>query len=116
MTPKHEIDATKITIGRVASRAASLLLGKNNPSAARNAVTDVKVSIINAGKSAITEKKMDEKEYVTYSGYPRGIHYRTLAHTIDKKGVKEAIRTAVFGMLPKNTLRSRIIKNLTISE
>jgi large subunit ribosomal protein L13 len=114
--PTHTIDASNITIGRVAAKAAALLIGKNEPAMAKNRTQNVKVSVVNAGKSKIAEKKLTSKNYITYSGHPRGIHYRTLSHTIGKKGVSEAIRHAVWGMLPKNTLRSRMILNLTVTE
>ncbi len=113
---KYTIDATNKKVGRIATEAAVLLMGKNSPEFTRNTHSENEVEIINAAKASITEKKKEEKYHKSFSGYPGGLKKTALKRTIEKKGVRDVIRTAVNGMLPKNKLRALMIKNLTISE
>lgn len=112
----HTIDATGKKIGRVAGEAAVILMGKNKTSFRRNVVSGEKVSILNAGKLSVSAKKKDGKTYRRYSGYPGGLKEETLGEMVEKKGYREALRKAVYGMLPGNRLRPRMMKNLEISE
>ncbi len=112
----HTIDAQGKKLGRVASEAASLLNGKRTVSFARNKVADVKVSIVNASKAAFDIKKLKEKEYITFTGFRGGLYSETLEHLIARKGAKEVFERAVYRMLPSNTLRKAIMKNLTITD
>ena len=113
---EYIIDADGKKIGRVASDAAALLIGKNTSNFARNRVPSVKVKIINASKIAASEKKRGQMSYTKYSGYPGGLRTETLEHVIARRGYGEVIRRAVLGMLPKNKLRARFIRNLILSE
>ncbi len=113
---KHIIDAQNKKLGRVASEAAILLMGKNTPEFARNIVPDVHVEIINTSKADISEKKKNEKFYLTYSGYPGGQKNEKLHKLIDRKGVEEAFRRAVKGMLPDNKLKAVMMTKLTITQ
>ncbi len=113
---KYTIDATGKKIGRIATEAASYLMGKFDPAFARNKVSDVKVTIENASKIAVTDKKLKETTHHTYSGYPGGLKQETLLAVKAKKGMSEIVKVAVYGMLPKNKLRSIMIKNLKITE
>ena len=113
---EHTIDAEGKSMGRVATEAASVLMGKNTVAFARNIAPDVSVRIVNASKAAISDKKKDEKVYTRYSGYPGGLKAETLAHLIDQKGYSEAFRRAVKGMLPKNKLQPVMLKHLFIEE
>ncbi len=113
---KFTIDAAGKKLGRVASEAASILLGKKSPSFEKNKVAQVSVEIINASKADISEKKQDEKEYITYTGYRGGLKNETLGHLITRKGFKEAFTRAVYRMLPGNSLRSKRMKNLNVTE
>jgi len=113
---KYTLDAQGKKIGRVASEAAKLLMGKNETTFVRNAAPDVQVDIINTSKADISVKKMEEKLHPRYSGYPSGIKIPTVAYVIEKKGHPELFRQAVYGMLPKNKLRSRMMKRLHISK
>lgn len=113
---EYTIDAKGRTLGRIATEAATLLRGKNKPTFERNIAPKVKVTIINAAEAKIPAKKTLDKYYKHYSGYPGGMKYQTLEQVIAKKGVKEALRHAVFGMLPINKLRPIMIKNLTITD
>ncbi|MFA6463787.1 MAG: 50S ribosomal protein L13 [Candidatus Paceibacterota bacterium] len=113
---KYTIDATGKKIGRLATEVASILMGKLDPNFARNVVSPVKVVVENASKIAVTDKKMKETTHNTYSGYPGGLKKETLLTVKTKKGMSEIVKVAVYGMLPKNKLRSIMIKNLKINE
>lgn len=116
MAKVFNIDASGKKLGRVASEAATFLMGKNDPSFVRNQTADVEVHISNAAKLSITEKKMGEKEYSRFSGYPSGLKKTPLARLVKEKGYQEALRKAVYGMLPGNKLRARMMKKLVITE
>lgn len=113
---EYKIDASGKKIGRLSSEIAKILMGKNITEFAKNKIPNVKVSVINASKTEITAKKKSDTFFTRYSGYPGGLKEASLSQVIDKKGVKEVIRKSVLGMLPKNSLQSKMIKNLTISE
>lgn len=110
------IDATDQAIGRVASTAAKELMGKNTTAYEKNILPEISVTISNASKMKISEKKMTEKLYEKYSGYPGGLKFKNLKEVIAKKGYEEVIRLAVYGMLPANKLRPRIMKYLTVKD
>jgi len=110
------IDAKDKKLGRVASEAASYLMGKKSPSYSRNRLSGVKVSIINCAKADINEKKKKDKVYVTFTGFRGGLFEESLGHLGDRKGYSEAFRIAVYRMLPSNSLRREMMKNLTVSE
>ncbi len=112
----YTIDAQSKKLGRLASEIAVILMGKNRPDFTRNAIPDIKVKITNAGKISVTNKKMDNEVYKNYSGYPGGLKERPMKKVVADKGMREVLRIAVKGMLPKNKLRVRMMKNLTISE
>ncbi len=113
---KHTIDAQDKKLGRVASEAAKILMGKQTTHYAPNVVENVKVSIINASKVQFDAKKMREKEYNTYSGYPGGLKTKTAKMLLEKKGYRQLFIDAVYGMLPINKLRAKVIKNLIVTE
>lgn len=110
------IDATGKRLGRVASEAAIIILGKNSPTFAKNAVADVKVHITNCSKAYMSEKKKLDKEYVTFTGFRGGISGEKLGALIARKGAGEAFTRAVYRMIPRNSLRKKRILNLTVSE
>jgi large subunit ribosomal protein L13 len=113
---EYTIDAQGKSMGRVATEAASILMGKNTTSFARNVAPDITVRIVNASKAAISDKKKGEKTYTRYSGYPGGLKSETLAHLLGRKGYAEAFRKAVKGMLPKNRLQPIMMKRLSVEE
>jgi large subunit ribosomal protein L13 len=113
---EHTIDATDKSLGRIATAAAVFLMGKDNPNFQRNVAPAVKVKILNASKAKITKKKMQEKTYQNYSGYPGGRKVFTMEKLVEKKGYEEVFRKAVRGMLPANKLRSVMMKNLIVTE
>jgi len=111
----YTIDAQGGSLGRVASEAASVLLGKKSANFIKNEVLPVEVEIVNASKLAMTEKRIAGKEYTRYTGYPGGLRITSLSMLIEKKGVGEALRKAVDGMIPRNKLRKERMKRLTIT-
>jgi large subunit ribosomal protein L13 len=112
----YTIDATEKTLGRLASEAAALLIGKNKTDFARNVLSGNTVSIVNAGKLKVSEKKLKEKFYSRYSGYPGGLKELSMAHVVEKKGYREAVTIAIKGMLPDNKLKKGMMKALTVTE
>lgn len=113
---KYTIDAKGGRLGRVASEAASLLMGKNSPDFAKNKVADVKVHVTNASALEISPKKASMTKFYKHSGYPGGLKEISLDQYIKKHGYGELVRKTVYGMLPTNKLRAKMIKNLSVSE
>lgn len=109
-----EIDATNRTLGRVSSEVAKILMGKTNPNYVSYKVSNIKVKVINASKTKVTPKKIDETFHVTYSGYPGGQKMIKNNDMLKKHGWKKLYQLAINGMLPANKLRAKIMKNLTI--
>lgn len=117
MTSKEYIlNADGKKLGRVSSEAAKLLIGKGTPEFVRNKTALVKVKVENAAKLAIDERRLAGVTHQRYSGYPGGRTVLTGKAVMEKKGYGELIRHAVWGMLPKNKLRSRMFKNLIVTE
>lgn len=112
----HTIDATDRSIGHVASEAARALMGKDSPDYAPNEIADALVRVTNCAHLSIRPAKKTEKVYMSYSGYPGGRIDRQMQKIIDEKGYGEVVRRAVYGMLPANRLRKRIMKNLIVEE
>ncbi len=112
----YTIDASGKILGRVASLAAKMLMGKTEKNYVANKVASVHVNIINASKTKATEKKKLETLHKHYTGYPGGLRTETNTQIIAKKGWKELYKLAIHGMLPNNKLRSLLMKQLTIKE
>lgn len=115
-TNEYVIDAKGKRLGRVATEAASVLMGKNSPAFMKNEVADVTVKIVNAKELDITLKKRESEEFQNFSGYPSGLNREKLGHFIDRRGHGEALKKVVSGMLPKNKLHKPRMKNLTVTE
>ena len=113
---EYTIDAKNKKLGRLASEVAKILMGKDRTDFARNVLTDVKVKVINASKIDITDRKMTDKTYKMYSGYPGGLRQPNMKKIIADKGFKEVVKKAVHGMLPTNRLRPQMLKNLVIED
>ncbi len=111
---EYNLDATGEKLGRLATKVATLLMGKNISNFEKNVVVNVKVNVINVSKLDISKKKMEQKEYSRYSGYPGGRKVEKMEKVIEKKGKAELMRRAVRGMLPVNKLRAKLMKNLII--
>lgn len=112
----HTIDATGLKLGRLATRVATLLMNKNSPEFRKHLVPTVKVTISNASRLDITEKKLGEITHNRYSGYPGGFTSLKGKKIIADKGYGELIKHAVSRMLPKNKLRDIMLKNLIVNE
>ena len=108
------LDAKGKTLGRLASEIAFALQGKNTPHYAPHIFVPVNITVHNIEALHVTGAKMKNKKYWHYSGYPGGIYSQGLAEMWEKSP-QEVLRRAVYGMLPKNTLRQRRIKGLKIA-
>ena len=109
----HQIDATDQSLGRLASKIAILLRGKQNPSYQPNILPDEKVVVSNIKNIKFTGKKLDQKVYRHYSGFPGGMKTRKTGEMFTKDP-KRVLWLAVYRMLPQNRTRSKIIKNLEV--
>jgi large subunit ribosomal protein L13 len=107
------IDAENETLGRLASKVAYILRGKNKTNFTPHVDTGDNVVIINAEKVKLTGNKLDEKEYVRHTGYPGGQRFATPKLLLSKKPT-EVVRLAVSGMLPKNRLGDALRRNVYI--
>lgn len=112
----HTIDATGKSVGRIASEAASVLMGKTSPAFQKHLVADVQVVIQNAAKVTIAPRKQKEVHVKLYSGYPGGLKERTIAQTIEKKGFGEVFIRAIGRMIPRNRLHKERMKRLIVTE
>lgn len=115
-TKTHTIDATGMALGRVASEAAKALMGKMSPDYTPNVRSEVLVTITNASKMTVREKKLLQKIFTRYTGYPGGFKKESLGRLNARKGEGEALKRAIERMLPKNTMRVARMKNLTVTE
>lgn len=109
-------DASGKVLGRLASEIVVILRGKNDPAFLSHSIPKNKVTITNASQLRLTGNKLATKVYKHYSGYPGGLKSETLTAIIEKKGVGEALKRAVYGMLPNNKLRHLMMNNLTIKD
>jgi large subunit ribosomal protein L13 len=111
----YVLDATDISFGRVATRAASLIIGKGKPTVTPHTDGGDFVIVINAGLIRITGGKETKKMYYKHSGYPSGLTSRTLLEQ-QAKDPTSIIYKAVRGMLPNNKLREQRLARLKIYE
>ncbi len=107
------VDAKDQVLGRLSVQIARLLLGKHRPQFTPNFMTGDKVVVINAKHIRVTGKKMDDKTYMRYSGYPSGNKVLTLRGLQEKNPCK-VIYHAVKGMLPKKVLGKYMMRSLKI--
>jgi large subunit ribosomal protein L13 len=104
------VDADGKTLGRLATRIADTLRGKDKPQYTPHVDTGDFVVVVNAEKIAVTGNKLEDKIYYRHSGYPGGIRSRTLGEELERRPT-EVIRKAVKGMLPRNRLgRAQLTK------
>ena len=115
-TREYKVDAKGRRLGPLASEVATLLMGKNLTNFSKHTVADVTVTIQNAAKMDIPKKKRQGNIYQSYSGYPSGRREETLGHLAGRLGYQEVLKRTIKGMLPKNKLQSRLLKNLIITE
>jgi len=113
---EYTIDAKGRSLGRVASEAAAILRGKNDANFQSNVAPVLKLTVSNVSQIKLTGQKAKQKEYKTYSGYPGSLRFTKLEELVAKKGKAEVFRRAVFGMLPKTKLQTKMVKNLIVKE
>ncbi|MEO8028972.1 MAG: 50S ribosomal protein L13 [Bryobacteraceae bacterium] len=109
----HVIDAEGIVLGRLASKAAMLLMGKHKPTYTPYIDTGDHVVVVNAAKIRLTGRKEDQKMYRWHSGYPGGLREvgaAKMRQTRPAKMIEEAIK----GMLPKNKLGKQMYRKLNV--
>ena len=105
------MDAKNQALGRLASKAAVMLRGKDKPSYKPDKLPDVEVLVKNIEKAKFTGSKFDNKVYYRYSGYHSGIRARKLSELWAERP-NYVFREMVYRMLPKNKSRDKVIKNL----
>jgi len=109
----HVIDANGAVLGRLAVQVANILRGRNKPVYTAHLDAGDFVVVINADKVKVTGKKETEKEFMSYSGWKGGEHYRTVAQVRAKQSEK-LITHAVRGMVPKNRLGRVLMTKLKV--
>ena len=109
----YVVDATDMTLGRLASEVAKVLRGKNKPIFTPHIDCGDNVLVINAEKIKVTGKKMDQKVYYHPSDYVGGLKEATLREKLEKKP-EQVIELAVKGMLPKGPLGRQMFTKLHV--
>ncbi len=109
----YVVDAQDQVLGRLASKVAKILRGKNKPDFTPHVDCGDNVIIINADKVKLTGNKLTEKQYISHSGYPGGQKSITPEKLFAKNPIK-VVENAVKGMLPKSRLGSAIYRNLFV--
>ena len=107
------VDAEGQTLGRLATRVADTLRGKQKAQFTPHIDTGDFVVVVNAEKIAVTGKKREDKIYYRHSGYPGGLRERTLGEELERRPT-EVLRKAVKGMLPRNRLARQQLTKLKI--
>jgi large subunit ribosomal protein L13 len=107
------VDADGATLGRLASRIATLLRGKHRAMFSTHIDTGDPVIVLNASKIKVTGRKLQAKQYVRHSGYPGGLRTESLERLLARRP-EEVIRRAVRGMLPQNRLGEQMMRKLHV--
>ena len=110
---EYKVDATNKILGRLASEIAVILRGKNSPKFDPAKLSGNKVMVYNTDRLTFTGKKLSQKLYRRHSGYIGNLKEEKL-RDVATRDSRIVLRRAVMGMLPKNRLRDRIIKNLVL--
>jgi large subunit ribosomal protein L13 len=109
----HVIDANDAVLGRIASRAAMLLMGKHKPTYAPSIDTGDHVVIVNAAKVKLTGNKEHQKLYRRHTGYPGGL-IETGARRMRETRPQRMLELAVSGMLPKSKIGKQMYRKLKV--
>ncbi len=109
----YEIDASKYTLGRLATRVATVLRGKHKVTFTPHMDVGDFVVVKNAEKVQFTGRKLDQKKYHRFTGYPGGVRTKTLAERMQSEPGK-VIRDAVYNMVDSNRLRKPILRRLKV--
>ena len=109
----YVVDGTNQTVGRIASKIASVLRGKNKAYYTPHVDCGDYVIVLNAEKVVFTGKKLEQKQYINYSGFPGG-KKEEVAENLLKRRPEVIMERAIKGMLPKNRLGRKMIKKLFV--
>jgi large subunit ribosomal protein L13 len=109
----YVVDGTNQTVGRMCSKIASVLRGKNKAYYSPHVDCGDYVIVINAEKVVFTGNKKDEKLYIHYTGYPGGQREETASNLL-KRRPELVVERAIKGMLPKNKLGRKVFKKLFV--
>lgn len=109
----YVVDATGQVLGRLATRVARLLIGKDKPAFTPHLDCGDHVVVINAQKIRFTGNKLDQKVYRRHSGYPGGLK-EVPARRLKEQRADVVVREAILGMLPKNKLRAHRARKLRV--
>ncbi|MGI6032592.1 MAG: 50S ribosomal protein L13 [Coriobacteriales bacterium] len=107
------VDATGMTLGRLASAVAQILRGKNKPTYTPHVDTGDFVVVINCDKIKVTGAKVTDKVYYRYTNHPGGLKSETFQEAMQKHP-ERVVQHAVAGMLPKGTLGRKMLKKLKV--
>jgi large subunit ribosomal protein L13 len=107
------VDADGATLGRLATRIATLLRGKHRVTFSTHIDTGDPVIVVNAAKIKVTGRKLQAKQYVRHSGYPGGMRTESLERLLARRP-EEVIRRAVRGMVPQNRLGEQMMRKLHV--
>jgi len=109
----YVIDAKGLVLGRLASKIAGVLRGKNKAFFSPHVECGDFIVVVNADKYLLTGNKLQQKTYTSYSGYPGGLRKTPIAKVAEKKP-EFVLREAVRGMLPHNRLGRKLLRNLKL--
>lgn len=109
------VDAENQTLGRLASKVAKMIRGKNKTNFTPHVDCGDNVIVVNAEKVKLTGNKMEEKIYIRHTGHPGGQRELTAAQLLKRKPIA-LVEKAVKGMLPKNKLGDKLFTNLFVYE
>lgn len=109
----HVIDAQDVVLGKLASKAAMLLMGKTKPSYTPFLDTGDHVVVINAGKVRVSGRKETDKVYRHFTGYPGGLVEKSFRRVREERPVR-IVEEAIRGMLPKTKLGKQMFRKLKV--
>ena len=110
----YVVDATDLVLGRLATRVASVLRGKHKPTYTPHVDTGDHVIVVNAHKVKLTGRKLELKTYHRHTGYPGGIKSITAGKLLEGPHADRVVRSAVRGMLAKNSLGRKMLGKLKV--
>jgi large subunit ribosomal protein L13 len=103
------VDATNVSLGRLASRVAQVIRGKHKPTFAPHLDTGDSVIVVNAAKVRLTGRKLEQKRYFSHSGYMGHEKFVPVSKLMAQRPEK-VVERAVFGMLPKTSLTKQVLR------
>jgi large subunit ribosomal protein L13 len=107
------IDATNVRLGKLATKVASLLMGKHKVTHVEYLDGGENVIVINATKISINQTSIDKKVYYWHSGYPGGLKSKSIVDLLEKKP-EYVMKEAVWGMLPKNRMGRKMLSHMHV--